>query len=260
VLSYKPAVGALLVCAMMAPPPTAHAGAQTLRQLARLRSIAVTPQEAARMRAYHERIAGVVTKLPANATLADLVRPVLTLAGERSTAGDAPLENRAALVTLAFYVNGWPLSTLVPEARTWPPAERRPLTLRGRFDLTQHFTVSAAIAASAGAPIADLIGIYKEVDDSKGGSGFSFSDLAADRAGSMLGQTATRSPDTARRLQARITAGLTEHDMMPAIAGLPDNLPESEFNRRFGGTNELEYHKLVADIDRRIAALALFGN
>ena len=42
-------------------------------------------------------------------------------------------------------------------------------------------TLSAAIAAAGGGVLADTIGVFKELDDSRGGSGFSFIDLLADR-------------------------------------------------------------------------------
>ena len=90
---------------------------------------------------------------------------------------------------------------MVPEARDWPRAASRGLTMAGRGDLAQHFTVSAAVSAAAGAALADFIGLYKEIDDARRGSGFSFADLAADRAGTRLGQLATATEESARRLQ-----------------------------------------------------------
>ena len=56
--------------------------------------------------------------------------------------------------------------------------------LAGRRDLLQQFIVSAGlrVLAENGVPMA--IGEFKELLDSRsGGSGFSFVDLAADRAG-----------------------------------------------------------------------------
>ena len=56
----------------------------------------------------------------------------------------------------------------------------------------RHLLISAARAAEGGGPLSDAIGVYKEVSDSRGGSGFSFNDLAADRAGTRLGLRARR--------------------------------------------------------------------
>jgi hypothetical protein len=232
------------------PPPAA---AQTQPPAASL-----TPADLARLRAYQERLVIVATLLPGRATVPGLVGPMLTYAGQRSVNGDAVAENRAALIAVAFYANGWPLQALTPEARNWPRAPHRDLQLRTRGDLAQHFLMSAWISASAGAALADAAGLYKEMHDLGGASGFSFSDLAADRAGTRLGQVATASDESARRLQARVRAGLTEDDLMPGLDGLPDNLPQAEFARRFGGVGAPAYNALVADINQRVAALSLF--
>jgi hypothetical protein len=43
--------------------------------------------------------------------------------------------------------------------------------------------LSAVIAATADSNLSALVGVFKEIEDSKGGTGFSFPDLAADKAG-----------------------------------------------------------------------------
>jgi uncharacterized protein YfiM (DUF2279 family) len=134
----------------------------------------------------------------------------------------------------------------------------RKVTLNGRTDSPQHFTISAALAAHAGSPLADAIGLYKEVDDSRRGSGFSFNDLAADRAGTRFGELATRSPASARQLQQRAASGLREPDFMPHAADLPEYMPEAEFKRRFGGVGAPAYQGVMDDIERRVAACPLY--
>jgi hypothetical protein len=218
-----------------------------------------TPKdELVRLRSYHDRIGSTLRSLPNGASLAVLLKPVLQLAGTRGAAGNVLDENRAGLLVLAFYINGWPLDRVVPEAREWPRLEGRTVLLRGRGDLTQHFTVSALIAAAAGERIADLAGVYKELEDARHGSGFSFSDLAADRAGTRLGQMATDSVESAHRLLSRMTTDLTEADMMPEVTDLPDNLPQAEFTRRFGRVGAPAYNEMVGEIERRLAGLSLF--
>ena len=44
---------------------------------------------------------------------------------------------------------------------------------------------------------------------------------------------------------------------MPRWRDLPQSLPEAEFLRRFGGVGAPEYTRLIDEIDRRVAALAL---
>jgi hypothetical protein len=115
---------------------------------------------------------------------------------------------------------------------------------------------SAAIAAAAGVPLADWAGVYKELSDARGGSGFSFSDLAADRAGTAFGRIATRDHESARRLQD-MAERLVEDDYMPRVNDLVDNLPEGEFVRRFGGVGQAKFNEVVGDIDARIAELTV---
>lgn len=220
---------------------------------------AAPPVDVKLLRVYHTRIVSTAASLPARSSLAELLRLVMQDADAEPSAGRLGEEHRASLVALAFYVNGWPLEFLVPEARSWPRAARRDIVLRGRHDLAQHFAVSAVLAAFAGTSVAAMAGLYKEMDDARsGGSGFSFSDLAADRAGTMFGEMATRSAESARRLQSRLGAGLAERDIMIAVAGLPDNLSQAEFTRRFGGVGAPAYNELLEDINRRVAALPLF--
>jgi hypothetical protein len=101
------------------------------------------------------------------------------------------------------------------------------------------------------------VGLYKEVADSRGGSGFSFNDLAADRAGRRLGESAEH-PAKALVLQRRVSASAEERLLMPEVADLPESLSERDFIARFGGVNGPGYNRLVAEIDTRIAALPLY--
>lgn len=219
--------------------------------------------EQQRLKAYADRLARLSSDLapPGSAarpvSMAQLLGPVFLLARQRSTDADSALrENRAALVALAFLVNGQGLSAIVPVARQWPQPRPLVITLAGRSDTPQHYLVSAALAAEGGGPLADAIGLYKEVADSRGGSGFSFNDLAADRAGTRLGQLAARFPQA---LQARLAAGLTEADLLPAIADLPESLTERTFQRRYGGVGAPAYRQLMSDIEARLDRLPLLA-
>jgi hypothetical protein len=226
----------------------------------RLRSALLPQGEQERIRTYHDRL----VELTANAKLArqismlDLLRPLILLAAERASSADPQAENRAALMVLAFYVNGRGLAAIVPGAKDWPRATPRKVTLSGRTDFAQHFTISAAIAATAGSPLSDAIGVYKEVGDARGGSGFSFTDIAADRAGTVFGERATRSHATARGLLSRVAAGVVESDLMPRADDLPEMMREAEFKRRFGGVGAPPYVRQMQEIERRVAALALY--
>jgi len=226
----------------------------------RLRAALLPPADEERFKAYQIRLAEITadTRLPRQISLMNLMKPLMAHADARSAGGDPIGENRAAIIVLAFYANGRGLGAIVPAARHWPRATPRSITLSGRTDFTQHFTVSAAIAATAGSPLSDAIGVYKEVEDARSGSGFSFTDIAADRAGTVFGQYATRSADTARALQSRVAAGAVEADLMPQALDLPEMMTEAEFKRRFGGVGEAPYKRVMEEIERRVARLALY--
>lgn len=231
------------------------APAQSTRQPS---TLALDPHEIARLRVYHEHIVELAREMRGWGYLGDVMRPVLALAETRARTQDAAAENRAALIALAVFVTGRHPAALAPEARDWPRAPARRIILRNRHDLAQHFVVSAAIAAAAGEPLAHAIGLYKEIDDARRGSGFSFADLAADRAGTRFGHLAARSAGSARALQAQVMSLGNGDLLMPAIADLPEGIGEREFARRFGRRDTREYLDLVAEIDRRIAALPIF--
>jgi hypothetical protein len=145
----------------------------------------------------------------------------------------------------------------VPAAAQWARPAPRTVTLAGRDDFPKHFLISAAIAAEAGSELADVIGVYKEIEDSRRGSGFSFNDIGADRAGTRFGEEASRSAERARRLARALASGVKESDFMPDVADLPEFLPEAEFVRRFGGLDGPGYKRMMARIEARVAALPL---
>jgi hypothetical protein len=224
----------------------------------RLQAALVAPAEEHRLRVYTQRLADLVRGVDGErVSMAPLLLPLFALAAERSAAGgDAIAENRSALLTVAFFANHRPLGLVVPAADSWPQPRALDVMLQQRNDFALHFLISAVIAAQAGTPLADAVGLWKEQSDARpGGSGFSFNDLAADRAGTRLGELAVRDP---ARLHARIAAGLSESDLMPFVGDLPEFLPEAEFFARYGGVHGAAYHRMLADIEARLDALRLF--
>jgi hypothetical protein len=221
----------------------------------RMANALLPPAELERLRAYTELLAQHSERAAPGWTLslAPLLGPLFQLAQQRSAAGgDAVAENRAVLSVLTLYANGRGLHKLVPAARSWPRPRPLRLTLAGREDTPLHWLVSAALAAESTGPLAKAIGIYKEVADSQGGSGFSFNDMAADRAGARVGELAVNKP---QQLQALLARGVQEADIMPPAADLPENMPDAEFKRRFGGVGQPAYLSMMAEIERRVDAL-----
>jgi uncharacterized protein YfiM (DUF2279 family) len=223
----------------------------------RLRAALISDEERERLRVHHLRLSEVLAGIPAQGdSLTALLAPMMALAKQRE--GDAAAENRAALITLAAYVGGRRLTTLIPEAASWPKLARRSLTLAGRGDFAQHFAISAAFAATGGGPLSDAVGLAKEFEDARHGSGFSFSDLAADRAGTLFGERATGNPSEARRFAARVAAGIRESDILPSLDDLPEFLSGAEFAARYGGPGQPAYERLIGRIEQRVAACPLY--
>lgn len=224
---------------------------------ARVMAALVPAADLARLRAYTERLAALSdAQKPAwDAPLVNLLGPMFELARTRTAAGgNAAAENRAALAVLTLFVNGVGVDRVLPAAKAWPQPRRLRLLLQGRNDFPQHLLVSATLAAEGTGPLSQAIGLYKEVTDSRGGSGFSFTDMAANRAGIRLGELAVQDP---LRLQAALAKGVQDGDLVPDTSDLPEFMPEPEFVRRFGGVGSPAYNTLLADIDRRIQALPL---
>ena len=224
----------------------------------KLRSAVISPDDRERLQAYHERLA-LISKAPKakGVSLTELLVALFELAEVRSQQGGEAAENRAAILVLAFYVTGQPLGKILPVANDWPQPMGQIVTLNGRDDFAKHFMVSAVLAANAGGPLSDAVGLYKEIADSRGGSGFSFNDIAADRAGTRFGEYAVIG-SSVKRQQEKLSAGIREKDIMPATQDLPEFMPEAEFKRRFGGVDAPEYKKMMAEIERRVAALPFY--
>lgn len=186
------------------------------------------------------------------------LQAMFRFARHRSEQGDAIAENRAALLVLGAWASERGTRALVPRAATEPRTFG--LTLQQRRDFAQHFLVSAALAAGGDTTLADAVGLFKEVSDSRGGTGFSFADLAADRAGTRFGELATASPEAAKRLQQQLGQSLSEGDVMPPAREMPESLTEAEFARRYRKIGSPEYEAIVAEIERRLDACRLYRN
>jgi hypothetical protein len=224
----------------------------------KLRAVLLPPEQKARLRRYHDRLVEVSRNLSApKASLTEFLVPLFKLVAERSAENVPVAESRAAILVLTIYVNGEDWAQILPEAKSWPKPAKHVVLLNQRDDFPKHFIISAALAADAGGPLADAVGIYKEIADSRGGSGFSFNDIAADRAGTRFGEHAANR-STAKTLAQKLSAGVSESDLMPATQDLPEFMPEAEFKRRYGGVDGANYKKMMAEIERRVTALPLY--
>jgi len=179
-------------------------------------------------------------------------------ARERSGSGPAVAENRAAILALGLLLGhrrleGFVGNVLEDEDRGRIAVLGRP-TLRGRADWSRHFLVSAALTVLSAEAPSDAVGLLKEELDAVQGSGFSFADLLADRAGTTFAAVATRDEASAVTMQERLARGFQLDDFFPEAADLPENLPEAELQSLYGGVGGAGYQGVVDEIERRVAA------
>lgn len=220
-----------------------------------VRASVVDKDERERLLHYQSLLAANSRQYGATVSLAEVLPPLVRLASKRSVNRSILAENRALILVTTFYVLGISLERILPEAAGWPRPARQTVTIDGRDDFAKHFMVSASIAAYADTALSDAIGLYKEVEDSRSGSGFSFNDIAADRAGTKFGEKAVASESSAQQLQRRVASGLKDSDLMPAWSDLPEFMSEAEFKHRFGGIDAPAYRGMMQKIEQRVAAL-----
>jgi hypothetical protein len=213
----------------------------------------IPPEDQVRMLAYADKLDSLLKRYP-RGSIVPLTKVVAPLfAHAQSIGGSADAENRAALTALGAYLSGISLPRLLegdsPSIRRAP---RVLLSLHGRRDFAEHFVISAAIAVNGGSQLANAIGLIKEEEDAGKGSGFSFTDLAANRAGVRLGERATG--DAAAQVRQYLAAVKTDAALLPDFRDLPEYMPQAEFDRRFGPVDGPRYRKVIARIDARLAA------
>lgn len=213
----------------------------------------IAPEDQTRMLAYAERLEALLKQHPHGSTvpLVRIAGPLFTYALQ--TGGDAREENRAALTALAAYLAGISLPKLLEgDSRSIRRAPRVLLSLHGRRDFAEHFMISAALSVNGGSRLANAIGLIKEEEDAGKGSGFSFTDLAANRAGVRLGERATGA--AAARVRQHLALARNDTDLLPDFRDLPEFMPQAEFDRRFGPIGSARYQRIIARIDARLAA------
>ena len=222
-----------------------------------VRTNLVSAEDQDRLKVYNQKLVDVMSTGSSPVKMIYILRSLVQLAEERSTTGNAAMENRAAIIVLAAYVAGHGLQRLAPQAGSWPQAPKRDVRLQGRQDFAQHFMISASLSTAGGNIFSDAVGLLKEIDDSRGGTGFSFNDLCADKAGTRFGERAT-AYSRASEIQTRVARSLVESDIMPRADDLPEHMSESEFKQRFGGVDSPRYNQMIAEIDRRVEQLPLY--
>ena len=246
----------------VSPPPDIK---RQFKQAVRtLQASRFSPAEQGRVIHYYALLAALGGRAsPNDNSLAAYVTPLFVEAAVRSKQGSAVDENRAAMWALIIFFSDGAFEALIGKVVSGQSnLVRSPpdVTLAARGDLLDHFIYSAGITLATQQGIGIAAGEFKELLDSgNGGSGFSFVDLAADRAGIAFVEAATASEDSARQFQRVVSAGAGETGFFPDIAGLLENLAQDRFRELYGSTDSMRYRRQLAAIDERIIRLPLYS-
>lgn len=214
---------------------------------------------AARMTGLH--ILETADEIPeGDAGFAKLMEEAFAFAGDNSLGRSPVLPNRAAILALSVILGEGKVATVAMRevnlaSLSQAKKLRRRITLYGRRDLSRHFWVSAGLTVLANDAKSMTVGIEKELmDATPGGSGFSFVDLTADRAGTLFAVAATRNEASARAMQARIQKSVVITDFIPNPLDLPEKISGDDFQAKYGGLGGKRTEEIAAEIRRRLAA------
>jgi hypothetical protein len=127
-------------------------------------------------------------------------------------------------------------------------------SMHGRADVAKHFLVSAHLVALLGSEPARGAGVVKEMLDSNGGSGFSFADMAANRAGIAFAVAVLKD----RLTLDDVARTFTVESFMPPIDGLREGLQAKEFTAAFGGVGDQRLQAELGRIEASISALPVY--
>lgn len=224
------------------------------------RELFSSPQQRADIEFYYQIALQYAATAP-NSSLVNYLQLLFQQAEQRSQddPAKAAAENQAALLALGQLLGGQNLQLLVNEVKRPSGVKAPRVTLARRPDLQQHFVYSAAIQLLTSRDVSNTVGEAKELLDSiKGGSGFSFVDLLADRAGVRFAMIATASPESARAVQQFFREQRQESEIFPSKARLPEGLSQQLFEQHFQSVDSVVYQQMVQEIDRRLDALPLY--
>jgi hypothetical protein len=212
-----------------------------------------------------DRLLATLEKAPrGDARFALALETAFASARERTAQGGAAVdENRAAILALGIVLGHPRVARAVGERLDDERSARasgvqRGTALRGRADWSRHFTVSGALTVVSAVAPSDAAGLLKEELDADGGSGFSFADLLADRAGTTFADVATADEAAAIALQQRLAQGFWVDDFFPPADGLAEGIADAELQARYGGVGGPLYRRETEEIERRLARCAAY--
>lgn len=203
--------------------------------------------------------------LPARGSYLPYIRFALNMALEDASEDSLPNAYTAALFALSRACGARDFALVVGRMAAVGPDQRRwkvdcdALTLNGRVDSRRHFTTAAAIQAASNRGFAISIGEFKELADSyKGGSGFDFTDIAANNSGIRMSDLFMARP--AADWPALIDRLTTEGAVIVPFDGIPKHMDGPEFKARYTEIDSPAYAAEIARIEARIDTLPLHAN
>ena len=179
-------------------------------------------------------------------SITDLLQPLFLSAYQRSSEDNAIRENRAVIIAVGSYIYKQELRRYLPLGLVY--SKEYAVYAYKRIDIPQHFIASALLATVDSSLLGEQLGVDKELGDAEKGSGFSFIDLTADRAGTRFGQMAIASPKQARELQRIMSQAKDYTVILPEIKGLPEQMDAPTFKNRFGGTDSDAFFAVAASL------------
>ncbi len=129
-------------------------------------------------------------------------------------------------------------------------------TMRERSDLTKHFFVSAHLVVVGGKQATLGAGLAKEIADSQGGTGFSFVDMAANRAGIVFAERVLAGDLPLSDLSHRFHVD----DYLPTLRGLEEGLMTADLTKNYGGKGQPTLDEMLAQIEERVQNLPAYDN
>lgn len=215
------------------------------------------------VRIYYAKLLEIDKSIPTEepVSLVQFIRPLFQLALER--AGDPADENQAAVLALGMFLGSEHFESFIGPVKTKKmkkhPRRIRRVVLSNREDLRLHFLISAGLKIISDQGITHAVGEFKELMDAeRGGSGFSFVDLAADRTGVRFAEVATDRSGGAKRIQWTLSRETREETFFPNVQELPEGLSQAELEHFFGNVESDIYLSLVRAIDQCIARLPAY--
>jgi hypothetical protein len=127
-------------------------------------------------------------------------------------------------------------------------------TMRDRRDWAKHFFVSSHLAATIGPEAAKGAGLMKETLDAQRESGFSYTDMAANRAGIIFATKLLEGQFTLEQLARSFTVD----KFMPVINDLDEGLTAAEMTTRMTGPDAANLSTELDQIEQRILSLPVY--